>query len=75
MYTISKYDNIKEAQNFFEQSDKGILSHVNGWNVYITTNIDNPIAVWIDGNCCYTLYGAMSEHELIDIIESISKGE
>lgn len=74
-YTISVYSDIKEAQNAFEQSDKGKLHLVNGWNVYITMNIDDPIAVWLDGNCCNALYGHLSEEELVKVIESISKGE
>jgi len=75
MYTISKYDSIKEAQNSFEQSDKGQLHPINGWNVYVSINIDEVIAIWLDNNCCYTLFGALSEEELVKVIESISKGE
>ena len=74
-YTISKYDNIKEAQNFFEQSDKGQLSPINGRDVYVSTNIDVTIAVWLDGDCCYALSGVLSEEEMVMIIESIQKGD
>ena len=74
-YTISKYDKTEEAQNFFEQSEKGQRLLINGWDVYVATNIDELIAIWLDGNCCYALFGALSEDEMVTIIESIQKGE
>jgi hypothetical protein len=75
MFSISKYDSMENALNSFEQSDKGQLLSINGWDVYMATNIDSPVVVWLDDNYCYDLYGPLSEDEMVRIINSISKGE
>lgn len=75
MFKVEKFNDVADAKTFFEQNDRGHMVRCNGWDVYITVNIDEPVAVWLDGNNCYSLHGPLSEEELLKTINSIAKGE
>jgi hypothetical protein len=74
-YEVKKFSDIANATANFEQSVLGSTIKCNGWNVYMTTNIRDSIAVWIDGTTCYSLSGPLSFDEMTTIINSIKKGE
>lgn len=75
IYEIMRYDDVTDANEYFEQSEHGKKVPCNGWDVYIAVNIDDPVAIWIDGNYCYSLNGPLTEDELLKIIDSIKKEE
>lgn len=74
-YEVRRYDDVDEASAAFEQNNHGRALWCNGWDVYITENIDELIIVWLDGNCCYALHGPLGEEELLEIVKSIDKGD
>lgn len=73
-YDILKYYNAENAITNYEQSQNGIAYLWNGKNVYISTNLNNCLAIWLDGEIQYSVSGPMDQEYLKRIIESI-KGE
>jgi len=74
-YQVRRFPNASSAEEYLEQSGLGTLMVCNGWDVYFADNIDNRIAIWIDGLTCYSLSGPIPTEELMAIIDSINKGE
>lgn len=74
-FEIERFNDVGEAGAFFEQDNHGRMLRCNGWDVYVTENTDEYVAVWLDENCCYSLYGPLKEEDLLKIIMSIVKGE
>jgi len=75
IFDMKKFSDVAKADEYLQQSELGTRTVVNGWDVYITSNIDEAVAIWIDGTVCYSLYGPLSYDEMIAVINSIKKGE
>lgn len=74
-FVETTYSNADGAALEFEQNKAGVEMQGNGWNVYITENIANPVAVWREGATCYSLTGPISTDVMIQIINSIQRSE
>lgn len=74
-YEIKRFYDVQDAAESFEQNEAGRMVHCNGWDVYLTVNVDKPTAVWLDGNLCYTISGPIREDELLEMIKSIDRGD
>lgn len=44
----------------------------NGLEIYLTTNVDRPVAVWTTDKDCITVSGPITEDELIKMVSSIT---
>ena len=74
-YELMKYGDVETAQFLFEQNEHGTLTLCNGWDVYLTTNIERSAAIWLDGDTTYSLFGKTSEADIVNMINSIRKGD
>lgn len=72
-YSETSYGDIESANVAFEQSKKGDEYIISGKNVYISTNIDAQIAVWIVGERYYSLSGPLTKQEILEIIDSLQE--
>ena len=70
-FSISVYPDIESASIAFEQEKAGDEIICNGWSVYLAENLGSPVAIWQDKSACYSLAGAISKEEVLDIIQSI----
>ncbi len=74
-YTIMRYSDVEAASLGIEQDKTGVTRRWGDASVYLTTNYDSRIAVWMDGSVCYTLSGPLSEEQMRAIFESIRTDE
>lgn len=74
LFSIKYYTDIESAQNWIEQNKQGEIILIDGKSVYCADNIDNKICSWSNGSTCYSLFGPVSDEQLISIIASV-KGE
>lgn len=58
----------------FEQSYTGQMQQLNGWNVYVTENIDAPVAFWHNNRMSLLLSGKTSQTEVFSAFEIIMEG-
>ena len=72
-YSETLYGDIDSANVAFEQSEKGSEYSVNGKNIYISENVDVPIAIWIVEKKCYSLSGPLTKQEILEIIDSLQE--
>lgn len=71
LFSIKFYTNIENAQNWIEQNKQGEIVHIGEKEVYFAENLNNSVCVWSYGSTCYSLFGPLSQQQLIPIIESI----
>ena len=74
-FSVTKYNDIERALVAFQQSKNGTSYHWNGMTVYVSVNIDEPVAIWLVDSTCYSLSGPLSNEEIRLIIESIQRSE
>ena len=74
-YCETKYKNVEQALAAFQQSKNGENQHWNDMSVYVSANIDEPVAIWLVDTTCYSLSGPLSNDELERIIKSINRSE
>lgn len=72
-YTVTSYGDVLQAENEFEQSKNGKVYIWNDRDVYVTNNIDNLVAVWLDETICYSLVGPFSLEEARLIVDSLQR--
>lgn len=75
IYSVTKYEDVEKALAAFEQSKNGEVHQWNGITVYVSVNIDEPVALWLSDTTCYSLSGPLSNEELEQIIKSIKRSE
>ena len=73
-YDILKYYDAENVITNYEQSQNGRSYLWNGKDVYVSTNLDNHLAIWLDGGIQYSVSGPVDKECIRKIIESI-KGE
>lgn len=73
-YELVTFDDMGSAIHAFEQNEHGQDTPCNGWNVYITENIQRCASVWRDGNTLYSLFGPIAQDDLLEMINSIERG-
>lgn len=71
LFSIKYYSDIENAQNWIEQNKQGKHISIGGKEVYFAENIENNVCFWSSGSTCYSLFGPISQEELIPIIASI----
>ncbi len=71
LFSIKYYTNIENAQNWIEQNKQEEIIHIGKKEVYFAENLNNSVCVWSHDSTCYTLFGPLSQNQLIPIIESI----
>ena len=55
-----------------EQNGAGRMEELpNGISVYITANVEEPLAIWLDGLTQYLLVGPISEEDLLHMVYSV----
>lgn len=74
-YTLMKYSDVEAASMGIEQDKTGDTRRWGDASVYLTTNGDSLIAVWLEDNVCYMLSGPISEEQMKEIFESIGTDE
>ena len=57
----------------FEQNNNGEEYQWKGMSVYISSNTDELIAVWIEEEICYSLSGPLTLDEIELVINSIQR--
>ena len=72
-YDLTRYNEIGNALNSFEQNAKGTEIPLEQWNIYITENIERRVALWREDNTAYSLHGPLSEDLILKIIKSINE--
>lgn len=76
IYEIAKYTNPTFAREEYEQDGVGRYTQSQrGHSVYLTTNIESTLAVWIEGLQLSSVSGPISESAIMSIIESIPEKE
>lgn len=71
LFSIKYYIDTENAQNWIEQNKQGELITIDNKEVYFAENLDNSVCFWSSGSTCYSLFGPMSQKQLIPIIISI----
>lgn len=71
LFNIRYYTDVESAQNWLEQNKQGEILRLGGKEIYFGANYDNNICSWSDGAVCYSLFGPISQEQLIKIITSI----
>lgn len=74
-FNSTVYSDTETAVIEFEQNKAGSILETNGWQVYISENMDNTIAVWRDGITCYSLSGSLPTEILLQVINSIQRSK
>lgn len=72
-YGITKYNDAESAQKEFEQNRTGTVRTIDGNKVYLSINTGSCVAVWLNGNECYSVTGPITESDIVQIIESINR--
>ena len=72
-YSESCYADVEMAITTFEQNNDGEEYQWNGMPVYISSNTDELIAVWIEEKICYSLSGPLTLDEIELVINSIQR--
>ena len=64
------------SSSTFEKDGSSVIEHVqNGIVHYIMSNVDVRVAAWVNGTCECSIFGPMSEEEMIAMIDSIYLSE
>lgn len=71
LFSIKYYNDLENAQNWIEQNQQGRMINIDNKEVYFAENLDNSICFWSSGSTCYSLFGPLSQKQLISIITSI----
>lgn len=69
------YFDIESVYLELEQNEAGTYMTIGGMNVYITSNVNDAVAVWYDGHMECILTGPITTEALIQCIESIYSSE
>lgn len=75
VYSETQYADIETATAVFEQSENGEVYRWNGWNVYVSKNIEKSIAFWIEDTTCYSISGPITVNEIEQIVCSIKRSD
>lgn len=75
VYSEARYVDVETATTVFEQSENGEIYHWSNWNVYVSKNIDENIAIWIEDATCYSIAGPVTINEIEQIVLSIRRSE
>lgn len=70
-YDIIRYPNAQTAISNYEQSLNGVSYVWDKKEVYVSINIDNSFAIWMEGIIQYSISGPLDQECLQKIIESI----
>ncbi len=74
-YSESHYTNVELAISSYEQNSNGELYQWNDLSVYLSTNTNESIAVWIKDATCYSISGPLTIDEMKLIINSIQRSD
>lgn len=70
-YDILKYSDVETAISNYEQSLNGEAHVWNEKEFYVSINVDNSFAIWLDGITQYSISGPIDQECIKAIIESI----
>lgn len=70
-YISINYKQPDEAMTSIEQDENGEYYHWDGKEVYVTTNVDRTVGIWLLGTQRFRVSGPITNQELKRIIESI----
>lgn len=71
LFNIRYYEDVESAQSWLEQNQQGEILKFAGKEVYFGVNYDNSICTWSVGSVCYSLFGPISQEQLIMIVTSL----
>ena len=74
LFSVKYYIDIENAQSWIEQNKQGQMITIDNKEVYFAEKIDNSVCFWSSGSTCYSLFGPISQKQLIPMITSIRGG-
>ena len=74
-YSESHYVDVEMAVSTFEQNSNGEQYRWNDLSVYISTNTDESIAIWMRDETCYSISGPLALDEMELVINSIQRSD
>ena len=74
-YVVNYFTDVNDSYLTFEQSDNGKDTMLGHQVVYISMNLDNYVACWIEDNIVYEINCGTSEEKFIDVLQTIIGGD
>lgn len=72
-YTYTQADDVSNLVADFYQDESGQYVQLdNGWEIYITSNVEDTVAVWVTSDAYIFLAGPVNLAEILEIINSIT---